>query len=101
MKQQKVFKYGSRENQELEQRLNILVQETIPKEKYSQTARLQESLIKLRQAVFPFIYDPQLSVDYNEVMAPHLRYPKISDGNYPEKGGKPLADICQSRQYQL
>lgn len=64
-KRYRVFEYGSRESQGFEQRLNILLQETIPKEKYPQTARLQKSLIKLRQAVFLFLYDAQLSADNN------------------------------------
>ncbi len=53
-KQHRVLECGSRESQKIEPRLDILLQETIPKEKYFHSARLQKSLIKLRQAVLPF-----------------------------------------------
>jgi transposase len=64
-KQRQVFAYGSQESQKLEQSLDLLLKETIPKGKYPQTAKLQKSLIKLRQAVFPFLYEAKLSADNN------------------------------------
>jgi transposase len=64
-KQRHVFDYSSPESQKFEQSLDLLLKETIPKEKYPQTAKLQKSLIKLRQAVFPFLYEAKLSADNN------------------------------------
>ncbi len=64
-KQQQVFEYGSPASQRFEQGLDLLLKETIPKEHYPQTAKLQKSLLKLRQAAFPFLYEAKLRADNN------------------------------------
>lgn len=64
-KQEQVFGFGSRQAQVFEDRLDVLLRETVPKEECLQTARLQRSLIKLRQTIFPFLYNPELEADNN------------------------------------
>ena len=64
-KAQGVFSSGHPTSELLEQRLNVLLQETIDKKLYPQTARLQKSLVKLREAVFAFLYEEKLSADNN------------------------------------
>lgn len=57
--------YGDDSTQKLEDELNDLLQETIPKESCDETAKLQRSLIKHREAVFPFLYEGKLSFENN------------------------------------
>ena len=59
------FAFDDGESGKLEHRLNHLLQQSICKDKHPKTAALQRSLIKLRQAVFPFLYDKALSADNN------------------------------------
>ena len=56
---------GDPDAQSLEDRLDTLLAEHVPKESCPETARLQRSLIKLRQAVFPFLYDRAVPADNN------------------------------------
>lgn len=64
-KQHLVFAQTATIAQKLEQQLDTLLQQTIPKETYPETAKLQKSLIKLRQAVFPFLYHKEVPPDNN------------------------------------
>lgn len=49
----------------IEKQLDILLQQTIPKQDYPETAKLQKSLIKLRQTIFPFLYHKDVPADNN------------------------------------
>ncbi|NME72998.1 IS66 family transposase [Flammeovirga aprica] len=60
-----VSKYGDHSTQKLENELNVLLQETIPNDSCDKTAKLQRSLIKHREAVFPFLYEQKLSFENN------------------------------------
>ena len=64
-KEHKVFCFGSAESTVLEDRLNELLAETIPKENYPETARFQRSMVKIRASIFPFLYEEKLSADNN------------------------------------
>ena len=64
-KQYQVLKYDSAITRQLEEKLNVLLKQTIPKDKYPQTATLQKSLIKLRGYIFPFLYYQDVRADNN------------------------------------
>ncbi|CAN0531275.1 unnamed protein product, partial [Scytosiphon promiscuus] len=49
----------------LEKQLDLLLQETIPKDQFPDTARMQKSMIKLRDAIFTFLYNTEISPDNN------------------------------------
>lgn len=50
---------------ELEQELNILLEESIPKDRNSKTLALQKSLIKHRNSIFTFLYNKETPPDNN------------------------------------
>jgi hypothetical protein len=49
----------------LEQELDILLQEKVPKELYSKTFTIQKSLIKNRGSIFTFLYNKDTPPDNN------------------------------------
>lgn len=60
-----VFTFGDEKSQELEQTLDRLLITNIDQALCPKTATLQKSLIKLRDSVFVFLYDKELSADNN------------------------------------
>lgn len=63
--ERRVLDTADKEAKQLEQQMNQLLLISIDKEKYPKTATFQKSLIKLRNTIFPFLYQEQVPPDNN------------------------------------